>query len=312
MPSGRNGRDSQPRVSNASSAAPPSSGTPPSSGSRAPGSSRRLPADQVAWGAVRDAITAIHNLEVLLKSPRVGTKVLADVLHEFLDGVGVLRAAFTSAAQEAKGEATLRARRGLAELTRTLLDELERAMQQAMTSDFDARGRLGLEQVVTRVSVDLDAAAELLDLSDRAEHAMEAELSLAELARVALRGGAYGTDREILVRFAGATQADRDCILRADPHVIKGLLAFAIARVHARGAAEVSLRLEAGADAARIEVGPTTSAERAVPSSRLRIVRLLEPTDAVVDAAATSAAIAMTPLESGAATIVLELPRAGQ
>jgi hypothetical protein len=271
-----------------------------------------MPTDQVAWGAVRDAITAIHNLEVLLKSPRVGTKVLADVLHEFLEGVAVLRAAFTRAAEEAKGEATLRARQGLLELTRALLDELERAMQQAMTSDFDARGRLGLEQVVTRVSVDLDAAAELLDLSDRAEHAMEAELSLAELARVALRGGVYGTDREIPVHFAGATQGDRDCVLRADPHVIKRLLAFAIARVHARGAAEVSLRLHAGVDSARIEVGPTTAAERAVPASRLRIVRLLDPTDAVVDAAATSAAIAMTPLESGATTIVLDLPRTSQ
>jgi hypothetical protein len=268
---------------------------------------------------VRDAITAIHNLEVLLKSPRVGTKVLADVLHEFLDGVSVLRRAFTNAAQEARSEPTLLARKELAEVTRGLLDELERTMQQAMTSDFDARGRLALEQVVTRVSVDLDAAAELLDLSDRAEHAMETELSLEELAKVSLRGGAYGTDREIPVRLATASverhlepnaKRDRDCVLRADPHVFKRLVAFAIARVHARGAAEVSVRAYCGAESARIEVGPTTPAERVLPASALRIARLLAPTNAIVDAAAVAAAIAMTPLESGATTISLEVPRA--
>jgi hypothetical protein len=324
MPSGQNGRDSQGQVP---SAKPSSVAPPPSSGSRPPPSSQRAPADHVAWGAVRDAITAIHNLEVLLKSPRVGTKVLADVLHEFLDGVAVLRRAFANAAEEAKSEATILARKALAELTRSLLDELERTMQHAMTSDFDARGRLGLEQVVTRVSVDLDAAAELLDLSDRAEHATETELSLEELARVSLRGGGYGTEREIPVRLAsgGATggcasgddaspplgRTDRECILRADPHVFKRLVAFAIARVHAGGAPEVSVRVHCGADSARIEVGPTTPSERALTPVGLRLVRRLGPTDAVVNAAALAAAMSMTPLESGGAMISFEVPRAG-
>lgn len=304
MPSGQNGRDSQSQVPGARTP----SGAPPSSGARPPMSSQRAPADHVAWGAVRDAITAIHNLEVLLKSPRVGTKVLADVLHEFLDGVAVLRGAFTRAAEEVASEATVLARRSLAELTRRLLDELERTMQQAMTSDFDARGRLALEQVVTRVSVDLDAAAELLDVSDRGEHAMETELSLEELAKVSLRGGAYGTDREVPVRLTGTPE---DCVLRADPHVFKRLVGFAVARVHARGAPEVSLRVSCGPDSARLEVGPTTASEGSLPAVRLRLVRRLAPTDAVVDAAALAAAIRMTSLASAETTIALEVPRAG-
>lgn len=272
----------------------------------------RSPAEHVAWGAVRDALTSIHNLEVLLKSPRVGTKVLSEVLHEFLEGVAVLRAAFTKASQEAKTEATAHARKTLTELTTARLDELERTMQQAMTSDFDARGRLALEQVVTRVSVELDAAAELLDLSDRAEHTMETELSVAELAKVSLRGGAYGTDREIPVRVVRPSE---DCVLRVDPHVFKRLVAFGIARVHASGAPEVSLRIRGGIDSVHIEIGQTAASERALASTPLRLVRRIGPTDAIVEAAAVTAPVKMasrTADDGGPMTIAFEVARAGQ
>src|SRR5271156_3692457 len=104
MTSGRNGRDSHPDTP---IARPLSSGAPPSSGARAPISSARPPAEYVAWGAVRDAITAIHNFELLLKSPRVGTKLLGEVLPEFVAGVSVLRGAFTKAAESAKDEGAL-------------------------------------------------------------------------------------------------------------------------------------------------------------------------------------------------------------
>jgi len=272
----------------------------------------RSPAAHVAWGAVRDAITAIHNLEALLKSPRVGTRVLAGVLHEFLEGVNVLRGAFTQSAAEARSEATARARKMLAEFARDRLDELERTMQRAMTSDFDARGRLALEQVVTRVSIDLDAAAELLDLSDRAEHAMETEILLAELAKVSLRGGGYGTDREIPVRL---DQRGEGCLLRVDPHVCKRLVAFAIARVHAAGAPEVSLRVRCAVDVAHIEIASTAPSERALAPTPLRLVRRIEPTDPVVEAAALAVALVITARTgedgSGGLTILLEVPRAG-
>ncbi len=218
----------------------------------------------------------------------------------------MLRRAFASASKNAKSEAMVRAREALAEATRIRLDDLERTMQQAVTSDFDARGRLALEQVVARVSVDLDAAVELLDLSDRAEHAMETELSLDELARVSLRGGAYGTDKEIPIRLALPTG---DCVLCADPHVFKRLVSFCIARVHAAGVPAVSLRARAGADSAQIEIGPTTVAEQALPIVPLRLIRRIEPTDAILQAAAEAAAIALTVTET---TLVLEVPRIRQ
>jgi hypothetical protein len=327
MPSAESGRDSDSdseiRIVDPSSATSvPGAGIPASTiplpsvpmSSGAPVSSGRRATEHVAWGAVRDAITSIHNLEVLLKSPRIGTKVLAGVLSEFLEGISVLRGAFSKASKTAKTDVMAGARRELAELARVRLDELERTMQRAMTSDFDARGRLGLEQVVTRVSVDLDAAAELLDLSDRAEHPMETEVSLDELARVSLQRGAYGTDREVAVRLV---LPKGDCVLRADPHVFKRLVGFSIARVHAAGAPSVSLRVRFGIDSARIELGPTTAAEEALPSTSLRLVRRLEATDAIVEAAASAAGIVMTACPAGALdvpsapSISLDVPRVG-
>ena len=311
MTSGRNGRDSHPDTP----VARPASGAPPSSGARAPISSARPPAEYVAWGAVRDAITAIHNFELLLKSPRVGTKLLGEVLPEFVAGVSVLRGAFTKAAESAKDEGALAARQALADFTRARLDELERTMQQAMASDFDTRARLAVEQVVMRVSVNLDVAAELLDLSERAEHAMETELTLDELAAVSLRGGARGTDSEIPVRLVGRPEepphAD-DCVLRTDPHVFKRLVAFSIARVHAAGTVEVSLRAHCGAVSASIEVGPTSAAEQSILPTALRLVRRIGPTDAIVEAAARSALVTLKATAGEVGTLWLEVPRAGQ
>jgi hypothetical protein len=233
---------------------------------------------------VRDAVTSVHNLEVLLKSPRVAPKVLEDVMPELFEGAAVLRRAFTAAAQSGSHADALEARRELAAFATARLDELERAMRQASSSELDARARLALEQVVTRVSVDLNACAELLDLSERAERAAPTELGL-----------------EVrLVRDVG------DCVLRADPHVFKRLVAFAVAQLHAVGVAKVTLRVLCESDMARIEIGPTTDAETVLVPSSMRIVRRVPPTDAIVAAAARSAAIELT--QSGT-TIALGVPR---
>jgi hypothetical protein len=313
MPSGHKGRGSRPDTTPArpASVPPPSSGVdaPPRSGEPLSGpasSSARPPAESVAWGGVRDAVTAMHNLEVLLKSPRVGTKLLGEVLHEFVTGASVLRAAFTSAAESVRDRDTSMARHALAAFTASRLDELERTMQLAVESEFDARGRLALEQVVSRVTVDLDAAAELLDLSERAERPSETDLTVGQLALVSLSGRARGTDREIAVRLVEPVGCEDHPLVRADPHVFKRLIAFCVARVHAGGADEVSARLGLRATSVTLEISATRGPEAALAAVRLRLVRRIDPTDAVVDAAAASAGIVLTSPSAG--TIALEVP----
>jgi hypothetical protein len=299
MPSDESGRGSP------NTATPPSSGVVdrgvPASGVPA-STSQPPPAELVSWGPVRDAVTSVHNLEVLLKSPRVAPKVLEDVMPELFEGAAVLRRAFTAAAQSGSHADALEARRELAAFATARLDELERAMRQASSSELDARARLALEQVVTRVSVDLNACAELLDLSERAERAAPTELGLEELAWVSIRN-TRGSESDFPVRLVRDVG---DCVLRADPHVFKRLVAFAVAQLHAVGVAKVTLRVLCESDMARIEIGPTTDAETVLVPSSMRIVRRVPPTDAIVAAAARSAAIELT--QSGT-TIALGVPR---
>jgi hypothetical protein len=250
---------------------------------------------------VRDAITAIHNLETLLKSPRVGAKVLSDVLPELWGGTASLRAAFANAAEVAKSDDARAARRALADLALSRVDHLERAMRVS-TGELDTRARLTLHQVVTHVRVDLDACTELLDLAERSEHTHPTELALDQLALVALRGTPREGEPEIAVRLADGSG---DCVLRADPHVFKRLIVFAVARVHAAGAASVTIRVGCDAERAFITVGPTHVSEITLATTAMRLVRRVEPTDLVVDSAARSASIDM--VVDG--TITLSAPR---
>ncbi|MEB3029904.1 hypothetical protein VJI72_08945, partial [Parvimonas micra] len=48
---------------------------------------------------------------------------------------------------------------------------------------LDARGRIALERSVADIALDLDAAAELFELLDRAEIAPTSELAFSSLAR---------------------------------------------------------------------------------------------------------------------------------
>jgi hypothetical protein len=247
----------------------------------------------VAWGVVRDAVAGLHNLETLLRSPRVSAKTLASVLPELLASCARLRDAFTMRSGERSRDAQI-ARAVLSDFTLERVDALERAMSDAASAELDTRTRLALEQVVSRVSVDLDASAELLDLADRAEHPAPTELSLGGIARVALaspsaRGGRG--EPEIGVRFDG--EAAEDCVLSADPHVLTRLVAFAAARVHAAGAAEVTLRAHVDDTHAHLSIEPSAPGDARSPSFPTRLVRRIEATDLIVEAAARAAGIAV-------------------
>jgi hypothetical protein len=275
---------------------PKSSGGPPSSG--------RTPADFVAWGPVRDAVTSIHNLEALLKSPRVAIKVLASVLPDFLGSVTLLRGAFGASVTRAQDPEANDAREALAAFALARLDELDGAMHRASDGELDARGRLALEQVVTRVSADLDAAAELLDLANRAEHAAPMELSLDGLARVSVRPVPRG-ESEVLVRLQRATA---DCLMSTDAHVLTRLLAFAAARAHAHGAEHVTIRAGCAATHARIRVEKSAPGDSSLTPLAMRLVRRIAPTDAIVASAARGAGIGID-VDGGAVTFTI--PRAG-
>src|ERR1700722_14998651 len=50
-----------------------------------------------AWGATRDALAAVHNLDALLRSGSVLYRTIVGLLTELRTGAGVLREAFEAA-----------------------------------------------------------------------------------------------------------------------------------------------------------------------------------------------------------------------
>jgi hypothetical protein len=249
-----------------------------------------------AWGKIRDALAAVHNLQTLLKSPRVGKGVLAALLPELHASCQVLRAAFAAK----KGP-----RRALGAFAGERIDALEGALEQAGQGHIEARERLALEQVTARVSGELGAAVELLDLLERAEAATPTELSLEELARASLgivSGLAPGEDVTVRVDTEGA-----ECTVLADAHVVSRILTHAVARVRstlAGGAGDVTVRARCEPKRVSITVAATTAAN--LPEVQVRMARRIGPSDAVVEAAARAIGgeIAL------GSSVVMKLPRA--
>lgn len=259
------------RPSRPSHSSPPSSGPPP--------------AEFVSWGPVRDAVTSIHNLETLLRSPRVGASVLEPVLPEVLSGVKALRAAFRSAADST----TCAARDALSSFAVARLDEIQIAVELAASAGIDARSRLGLEKSVARVSAEVGAATELLDLVERADHAATTDLSLRELGRT-LSAKSRAIEPEIVTRL---DVEDTDHAVVADPHVLKRLVAYAVSHAHAHGANEVTIRVVPDGARVVMSIAKSEPTDEALPQIPVRLVRRVGPTDAVVLAAAKAAKVGM-------------------
>jgi hypothetical protein len=230
-------------------------------------------------------VTSIHNLETLLRSPRVGASVLEPVLPEVLSGVKALRAAFRSAADST----TCAARDALSSFAVARLDEIQIAVELAASAGIDARSRLGLEKSVARVSAEVGAATELLDLVERADHAATTDLSLRELGRT-LSAKSRAIEPEIVTRL---DVEDTDHAVVADPHVLKRLVAYAVSHAHAHGANEVTIRVVPDGARVVMSIAKSEPTDEALPQIPVRLVRRVGPTDAVVLAAAKAAKVGM-------------------
>ena len=260
MPSGRNGRDSSgPRSTPSRSAAPfrerrrllapaapPRARAPPPSTSRGAPCATRLPRSTTSRHCSRARASGPSSSARSCTSSSGGSR-------------GRFGAAFEGPGERARGGRLrprgLRAPRARGARPRAARRARARGdAASASPSDFDARGRLALEQVVMRVSVDLDAAVELLDL-ERARasapgamtgaHARAARSDVATSDRAAPAGPDAGRSAYGSCTGAGAPASGaRADLPRPDPHVFKRLVALRdrVARPRRRPPAEVSVR----------------------------------------------------------------------
>jgi hypothetical protein len=219
-----------------------------------------------AWGAVRNALAAVHNLGALLRSATVQIRTILDLLPELKVGADLLRAAFEralagDAATAQVGEHGAQTVDGLD----ALLAAIE-ARPDDRESHADRAGALADE---------LEAAADLLALLDRAAAPVATEVGLDLVAREAGRMSGTARGREMVVQF---DESSPDCVVTTDPYVLGPLVSLLIASVHAAGVNAIVLRARSSprahflVEAARLE-------DATLPTLSLRVTRWIPPSD---------------------------------
>jgi hypothetical protein len=202
------------------------SGKPPPESRTDPLGSAALDA---ARGTLREALSALRNFAELLHSVRVGSKALISVLPDVAAGCAPMRATVDGLL------AAVAAHAGLAEASQALqayfaprLAHLDEELAAAAQRPLSAKSRLGLEQVITRLSLELDTARGLLDLLVEAVSGRSVPVDLAELVQQSFAGPPSGGswNREHIVATMSFVQADVEVEL--NPRIATALFALGV------------------------------------------------------------------------------------
>lgn len=235
----------------------PTSGTSTRLSARAPS----------AWGATRDALAAVHNLDALLRSLNVLYRTILDLLPELRAAAGVLRDTFERArAAEAPSM------HDVGEHGAGRAAELARLLDATAVADEE---RDDLADRARTLADELEAAADLLALLERAADPMPTDVNVDLVVRETVRLSGTGRGRELVVRF---DEASPDCTLHADPHVVGPLLLLLIACVHAAGVTEVVVRARCTDAEATFTVEAVAPDEAPHPTLVMRVLPAVPPT----------------------------------
>jgi hypothetical protein len=257
------------------------------------GQARRMSARAPSvWGAVRDALAAIFNLEALLRNTTVPLKTILDVLPEIHSSAALLREAFEvrpssdQAAADAGAHGRLR------------LSDLDVVLDALAAEDAD---RTLLAPQVGAAADELEASAELLALLDRAGKGSVTEVGLDLVAREAGRLSTASRGRVLRVRFE---EVSPDPLVTADPFVLGSLLSLVVACVHRAGAEAVVVRAQPAPEAGFV-VEAAGASEQALPTLAMRVMPWVPPTEAAARAVAEKFG-AVVELEGMHASILLK------
>jgi hypothetical protein len=252
-----------PRMSSESNERKPDSApSPPSAAERRV--SARAPS---AWGAARDALAAVHNLEALLRSATVANRTILDLLPELRSSADVLREAFDAALG---GEATTAA---VGAYGGVRVDEFGRLLDATAIAAED-RGALAYRAHF--LADELESSADLLALLERASAPVPNEVSINLIVRETARMSGTGRGRELIVRF---DEASPDCVVTTDPYAVGPLLAIAVARVYGEGNGEIAVRARCTPPNATLVVEAAGPPDFALPVTAMRVLPAVAPTE---------------------------------
>ncbi|HWZ91488.1 MAG TPA: hypothetical protein VNW92_21650 [Polyangiaceae bacterium] len=182
-----------------------------------------------ARGTLREALSALRNFAELLHSVRVGSKALVSVLPDVAAGCAPMRATVDSLlAAVATRAGTSAATAELSAYFTPRLALLDRELGAAGDRPLSARTRLSLEQVITRLSLELDTARGLLDLLVDAVSNQSVRVDLAELVQQSFAGPPSGGswNREHIVATMSFVQAEIEVEL--NPRIATALFALGV------------------------------------------------------------------------------------
>jgi hypothetical protein len=220
-----------------------------------------------AWGAVRDALAALHNLEALLRSASVQSRTILDLLPELRASAGVLRAAY----ERAVGVEV--ATNQVAERGRESVDGFEGLLDAIAATPDDRQHHADRAR---EFADELEASADLLALIDRAGAPVATEVSLDLVAREAGRMSGAARGREMVVQF---DEAVPDCLVTTDPYILGPLVSLLVAAVHAAGVNAIVLRARS-APRPQFIVEPARLEDAARPTLALRVTMWLSVSEA--------------------------------
>jgi hypothetical protein len=227
-----------------------------------------------AWGAVRDALAAVHNLSALLRSTTVQSRTIVDLMPELKVGAGLLQAAFDRAITGDSDATVQVGEHGLKTVEQ--FDDLLTAIATSPSASADDRD--GLADRTAALADELEAAADLLALLDRAAAPVATEVGLDLVAREAGRMAGTARGREMIVQFDGTSP---DCVVTTDPYVLGPLLSLVIASVQTAGVNAIVLRARA-APQAHFVVEAARLEDAILPSLSLRVTRWIPPSEAAM------------------------------
>jgi hypothetical protein len=282
-------------MSSESNGRKPESGEPgPISG---PGTrvSARAPS---AWGAVKDALASLHNLDALLRSTNVLYKTIRDLLPELRTSGGVLREIFERA--QVSGDEVIVA---VGDQGASRIRDLEKLLDATAMAEHE---RDDLAKRARDLADELEAAADLLALIERAGEPVTTDVSLHLVVKEAGRlvGGNKG--REVHARM-DTTEPDTN--VHADPYVLGPLLTLLVGHVATASGADVVIRARVcTGGGGLITVEPASPDDAALELTTLRVLPTLRAT---VRASRRVAQQIGTTLEVEPRRAVLRLPPPG-
>lgn len=230
------------------------SGKPPSeSRATSPGSAEL----DAARGTLREALSALRNFAELLHSVRVGSKALISVLPDVAAGCAPMRATVEGLLEAVAAHSELGAAScALQAYFVPRLALLDKELGAAADKPLSAKSRLGLEQVVTKLSRELDTARGLLDLLADAVSNRSLRLDLAELVQQSFSGPPSGGswNREHIV--ATLSFAEPGAEVELNPRIVTALFALGVELVAGGGSGTPHVSVErdpAGGQQVKIE-----------------------------------------------------------